>query len=103
VTLRAASALALAILLVALVVGCGAETVTQQVETAGPPSITETAVSSPGVTATPPDIVPQATSPELKALDPSGVGTELGAMEKELDQMDMPSDADFSDAEGALY
>jgi hypothetical protein len=36
-------------------------------------------------------------------LDPSSVGTELDAMEKELDQMDMPSDADFSDAEGALY
>jgi hypothetical protein len=55
------------------------------------------------VTADPPDAVPQATSPQVRTLDPSSVGTELDAMEKELDQMDMPSDADFSDAEGALY
>jgi hypothetical protein len=103
VTLRAAPALALAVLLVALVVGCSAETATWQVETAGSSSTAATEATLPGVTADPPDAVPQATSPQVRTLDPSSVGTELDAMEKELDQMDMPSDADFSDAEGALY
>jgi hypothetical protein len=102
VTLRPALALTLAVALTTLGIGCGGDTAIQEVGTGPPSSLLATEASS-GVSPDPVDAVPQATSPQVKALDPSGIGTELDAMAKELDRMDMPSDADFSDAEGALY
>jgi PBP1b-binding outer membrane lipoprotein LpoB len=103
VTLRPALAVALAVALTVLVIGCGSETGTQEAGTDASPSLVATDTSTSEVSADPVDTVPQATSPQVKTLDPSGVGTELDAMAKELDLLDMPSDADFSEAEGALY
>ena len=38
----------------------------------------------------------------LKPSEASELETELNAIEKELDSMDLPSDSDFKDIEGAL-
>jgi hypothetical protein len=102
VTLRPFLAIVLAAALAVTVGGCAGDT-TGLTETVGLTSVSTTDAPPAGLTTDDVDAVPQATSPQVKALDPGGVGTELDAMEKELDQMDMPSDADFSDAEGALY
>jgi hypothetical protein len=101
VSLRLPIAVAVAVALVAGLAGCGTTT-PLRVQTEWPSSTGAIEASSFGVPTDSPDTVPQATSPQVKALGP-GVGAELDAMEKELDQLDMPSDADFSDAEGALY
>jgi uncharacterized lipoprotein len=102
VSLRLSISVAVAVALVAGLAGCSATT-PLRVQTAWPSSTGAIEASSSEVPTDTPDTVPQATSPQVKALDPSGVGVELDAMEKELDQLDMPSDSDFSDAEGALY
>jgi hypothetical protein len=65
----------------------------------GTPSVAVTEAASPDASGEAAD----ETTPAAGSVDALGVGAELDAMEKELDQMDMPSDIDFSDAEGALY
>jgi hypothetical protein len=95
---RAAAALLLATLLGTAVAGCGPESSVTGSATETTASIETTQPADDAAT----DIPPSATSGG-SGLNASGVDTELNAMEKELDSLDMPSDADFSNAEGALY
>lgn len=87
-----AAALLLATVLGTALTGCGP---LPREMTALPPgpeaSVTDTS-----------DIPPSATA-GTEGLNQSGLDRELDAMERELDQLDMPSDADFGGAEDALY
>lgn len=94
-TRRFAAALLLSALLGIALCGCGPE------PRATEPAERQPATSSESATDVP-DIPPSAT-PRASGLDAAGVDVELDAMERELDSMEMPSDADFTDAEGALY
>ena len=76
--------------------GCGPESR----DALGPTGSAETAEAT-GAADGVVDPPPTGTS-DTAGLDRAGLDTELDAMERELDSMDMPSDADFSDAEGAL-
>jgi multidrug efflux pump subunit AcrA (membrane-fusion protein) len=99
VTVRASLSLALGIVLIAAALGCGDESPALLTGVATPPSVVTTMPTS----ADPTGDVPGASVSVPPGVDASGVGAELDAMEKELDQMDMPSDGDFTNAEGALY
>lgn len=93
--LTAFALIALIVLLAAASTGCGREaTVTE-------PSVDSS--STVEATVQPSAEIPPSATQGASGLDVNGVDTELGAMEKELDSLDMPSDADFNDAEGALY
>jgi hypothetical protein len=99
VTVRALILIALGIVLIAAAFGCGDES---PAVLSGVPT-PSSAVTSMPASADPTGDVPTAPASVPPGVDARGVGAELDAMEKELDQMDMPSDADFTDAEGALY
>jgi hypothetical protein len=101
VTLRALATIILAIVLVLAASGCGGESLSVSPETPGSTPITSTL--SADVSAEPTGEAPSAGSSAEDVLQAGSVGAELDAMERELDQRDMPADGDFSDAEGALY
>jgi hypothetical protein len=100
VILRVSLAVLLATTLTAATFGCGGQSSTVS---SGTPSVAVTEAASPDASGEAADETTPAAGSAAGSVDALGVGAELDAMEKELDQMDMPSDIDFSDAEGALY